>query len=160
MGRLALRVGQNQHAGEPFDSLQGDGALPFEFVAAAVAPRHRFGVAGFGPGETPLGAGGSFVPVLGGAPDFQVDALQRLGQRQFDMIGDALDLRLAFRPTRSRNDVSAFSLSQAVASARAATEGNSSGATAGLRLPRTSGSRRPGSPSSVISTARSRSWMT
>ena len=76
----------------------------------------------FGLSQAPLGAGDLLVHFFRGPADLLVDALQNLCQGKLDVLGDALDLGQPFSPELpSGTGANACSLSQAVASGRAAT---------------------------------------
>ena len=45
---VAFGMGQDQDAGEPLDSLQGQRPLPLKLIAPTVAARHHLSMAGFG----------------------------------------------------------------------------------------------------------------
>ena len=88
---------EHQDAGDAFNALEGKRALLCQFAAPALAPREHLAVARLRLREASFGSGDVPVYVIRHAPDFVVGALQYFGQREFDVLGDALDLCEALR---------------------------------------------------------------
>ena len=132
---LAFGMGQDQDAGEPLDALQGQCPLPIELIAPTVAACHDLGMAGFGLRQAALSTDYVVIPLLGGAANLLIGPLDNLRQGQFD-VSLAMRSTSASRSARTSliKGTKAFSLSQAVASGRAATDGRSPGVVAGTEI--------------------------
>ncbi len=83
---------EDENAGQPFNSLQRQRPLAIQVDPATVAPREQVRMSCFGLREPPLGARKLLIDVSRGAADLLVRSLQQLGERQFDVRADPLDL--------------------------------------------------------------------
>ena len=162
LGRLALGVRQHQDAREPLDRLERQRPLALEVGPAALAAGEQLGVARLGLREPALGAGELLLrprPPRARSPRRRAGAARSARVRRARLTRSTSarrSLRVSSRNGRERVLVEPGSSLRAGARPRAARPAGSAGA----KLPSRPGSWSRGSPSSAISTAKSRSWMT
>src|SRR5579884_3999196 len=85
-------MGKDQNARDALDALERERLLPLDLLAAALSSEHQLLMPGFGLGQAALGALVAPSNRVGQLPDLLVGALDQLGERDLDVLGNAVQL--------------------------------------------------------------------
>ena len=84
-------MGQNKHAGQPFNALKAKRALSIKFLTASLTTRHQGGMTILGLFEISRRPVDAALRIFCQTTDQLVLAIEKLGQRQLDVLRNAFD---------------------------------------------------------------------